>query len=76
MNYDDLKRKFADNANPEDAKHLAGYMRNQFKFYGYQTLQRREIYHQFLLSEKKKKTINWRLLNLARSVSRNAVLCL
>lgn len=40
-------------------------MRNQFEFYGYHTPQRRAIYHNFLLEEKKKQRIDWTLLNQA-----------
>lgn len=65
MNYQELKQKFKKNQNVAQAKQLAGYMRNQFEFYGYQTPQRRAIYHQFLLTEKKKQTIDWGLLNQA-----------
>lgn len=63
MLYQELKEKFAENADPEKAKQLSAYMRNQFTYYGYQTKARKDIYHQFLLNEKKKKTINWRLLD-------------
>lgn len=65
MFYQELKEKFERNANPEQARQLAGYMRNQFKFYGLHTPERRNIYHDFLLEEKKKKQIDWALLNQA-----------
>ena len=65
MFYQELKTNFEEKANPEQAQQLAGYMRNQFKFYGLHTPERRKIYHDFLLREKKKKKIDWNLLNRA-----------
>lgn len=65
MFYQELKANFEEKANPEQAQQLAGYMRNQFKFYGLHTPERRKIYHDFLLREKKKKKIDWNLLNRA-----------
>lgn len=35
MFYQELKANFEEKANPEQAQQLAGYMRNQFKFYGF-----------------------------------------
>lgn len=65
MNLETLRAEFEAQADEEKAKHIAGYMRNQFPFYGLQTPQRRAIYHDFLREEKKKKQINWDLLNQA-----------
>ena len=65
MFYQELKANFEEKANPEQAQQLAGYMRNQFKFYGLHTPERRKIYHDFLLREKKKNKIDWNLLNRA-----------
>ena len=65
MFYQELKANFEEKANSEQAQQLAGYMRNQFKFYGLHTPERRKIYHDFLLREKKKKKIDWNLLNRA-----------
>lgn len=55
MFYQELKTNFEEKANPEQAQQLAGYMRNQFKFYGLHTPERRKIYHDFLLREKKRR---------------------
>lgn len=65
MFYQELKANFEEKANSEQAQQLAGYMRNQFKFYGLHTPERRKIYHDFLLREKKKNKIDWNLLNRA-----------
>lgn len=65
MLYQELKEKFTENADPEKARKMSAYMRNQFIFYGYQSKARKDIYHQFLLDEKKKKKIDWQLLNQA-----------
>lgn len=65
MNIETLKADFSAQVNEEKAIHLAGYMRNQFPFYGLQTPERRAIYHDFLKGEKKKKEIDWKLLDQA-----------
>ena len=65
MFYQELKEKFIENADLEKAKQMAAYMRNQFAFYGYQSKARKDLYHQFLLNEKKRKMIDWGLLNQA-----------
>ncbi|RVU77628.1 DNA alkylation repair protein [Lactobacillus xujianguonis] len=65
MELEELKVKFGQKVNLLQAKQLASYMRNQFSFYGLHTPERRLIYHDFLLAEKKSKQINWKLLNEA-----------
>lgn len=65
MNIETLKKEFSARANEEKANHLVGYMRNQFLFYGLQTPERRAIYHNFLKDEKKKKEVDWKLLDQA-----------
>ena len=65
MNIETLKKEFSARANEEKANHLVGYMRNQFLFYGLQTPERRAISHNFLKDEKKKKEVDWKLLDQA-----------
>lgn len=65
MNIETLKKEFSARANEEKANYLVGYMRNQFLFYGLQTPERRAIYHNFLKDEKKKKEVDWKLLDQA-----------
>ena len=65
MNIETLKKEFSARANEEKANHLVGYMQNQFLFYGLQTPERRAIYHNFLKDEKKKKEVDWKLLDQA-----------
>jgi len=52
--YQELKANFEEKANSEQAQQLAGYMRNQFKFYGLHTPERRKIYHDFLCEKRKR----------------------
>lgn len=65
MKINDLKEAFAEKANADNAQHMAKYMRNQFVFYGLKTPERKNAYHQFLKEEKKKKQIDWDLLDQA-----------
>ena len=65
LNYLELKNKFEQEANSELAQHMAKYMRNQFVFYGYQSVKRKQVYHQELLAEKKQREIDWQLLDQA-----------
>lgn len=60
-----LQAQFENKANSEQAKMLASYMRDQFKFYGLHTPERRACYKNFLKQEKQKKQIDWKLLNQA-----------
>lgn len=60
-----LKVQFQNKANPQQAKMLGKYMRDQFKFYGLHTPERRSCYKDFLKEEKRKKKIDWNLLNNA-----------
>lgn len=63
--YSQLKQQFQAKADPQQAKQLAGYMRNQFDFYGLHTPDRRACYHDFLKQEKHKGQVDWLLLNKA-----------
>ncbi|MCD7122041.1 DNA alkylation repair protein [Limosilactobacillus albertensis] len=63
LDYGQLKERFARNTNPERARQMKKYLRNRFEFYGYQTKERKAIYHQSLLAEKKQDQIDWELLD-------------
>jgi 3-methyladenine DNA glycosylase AlkD len=65
LNYQELQRTFARDANGKLAEQMSAYMRNQFEFYGYQSAARKKVYHQQLIQEKKQHQINWQLLNQA-----------
>lgn len=65
MNYEQIRERFLANRDPIRAKQMAAYMRNQFNFYGYQSVPRKAVYHQQLLAEKKQKRIDWVLLDQA-----------
>ena len=61
--YSELKEKFEANRDDENAVKMAAYMRNLFSFYGLSTPKRKAIYKDFLKSEKRKKIIDWDLLD-------------
>lgn len=65
MNIEDLKKNFEKRANEDNAIQIAKYLRNQFVFYGLKSPARRDAYHQILKDEKKKKQIDWDLLDQA-----------
>ena len=58
-----IKREFEQNSNPENAVRMENYMRNQFKFYGIKTPQRRAIYSELIKREVKLKRIDWIFLD-------------
>lgn len=57
-----LKEKFEKNGNEENSRAMEKYMRNQFKFYGIKTKDRRELYKDLIKSEKKSKKVDWKFL--------------
>lgn len=63
MKYEQLAALFAKNADKERAKKMARYMRNQFLFYGIESPRRKALYKDWLKEERKKKTIDWALLD-------------
>lgn len=65
MDYQLLKEKFDQQADPARAEQMERYMRNRFKFYGLQSKPRQALYHQELLAEKKAGQIDWTLLEQA-----------
>ncbi len=62
--YQQIKKLFEANKNPEKAAQEARYMRNQFRFYGMQTPMRRSLYKDFLQEEKKRGEIDWDFLDV------------
>lgn len=69
MNIEDLKKNFEKRANEDNAIQMAKYLRNQFVFYGLKSPVRRDAYHQILKDEKKKKQIDWDLLDQRGMIS-------
>ena len=65
MNIEGLKKNFEKRANEDNAIQMAKYLRNQFVFYGLKSPARRDAYHQILKDKKKKKQIDWDLLDQA-----------
>lgn len=65
MEYQKLKQKFETHQNQEQAIQMKKYMRNQFEFYGYHSLERKQVYQQELHAEKQNKKIDWNLLQQA-----------
>ena len=61
--YEELKRKFEESKDKENAISMAKYMRNLFPFYGIPTPKRKAVYKDFLKEEKKLEKIDWELLD-------------
>ncbi len=61
--YHKIKALFEAQRNEEKASKMAAYMRNQFPFYGLQTPERKAVYKDFLKQEKRKKMVDWALLD-------------
>ncbi len=59
-----LKQQFELHANAEKAKPMAAYMRNQFKFFGIQSVERQTIYKELINHDKKGGIIDWEMLDL------------
>ena len=58
----EIENIYKSHANPERAKKMAAYMRNNFEFYGLPAGLRRELSKAYIKEGKKIKSINWDLL--------------
>lgn len=63
--YQQLKQALIKNGDPEIAKQMKSYLRNQFEFYGLKSPERRKSYHDLIKAEKKNRKVDWDFLNLA-----------
>lgn len=61
--YLEIKKIFESKEDKENAIAMSKYMRNMFDFYGLSTPKRKEIYNDFIKSEKKSKRIDWTFLD-------------
>ena len=61
--YEELKRKFEESKDKENAISMAKYMRNLFLFYGIPTPKRKAVYKTLLREEKKLGKIDWQFLD-------------
>lgn len=61
--YLEIKKLFESKEDKENAIAMSKYMRNMFDFYGLSTPKRKEIYNDFIKSEKKSKKIDWTFLD-------------
>lgn len=62
--YKSIKIKFEENSNAENSLEMEKYMRNQFKFYGIKTKERRSLYKDLIKDDKKRGKIDWDFLYL------------
>ena len=60
--FDEIKRAFEQLRNPEKSMQMSAYMRNQFKYYGIPTPERRAAYKSILQQARKTKSVDWELL--------------
>ncbi len=64
MNKFNLVKEMFENAqNPENAAAMSAYMKNKFDFYGIPSPERKELYKDFLKSEKTSKNVDWDFLD-------------
>ena len=61
--YLEIKAKFEENKDEDNAVKMSAYMRNLFRFYGLPTPKRKALYKDFIKEEKKKKIIDWDFLD-------------
>ncbi len=61
--YLEIKKAFESREDKENAVAMSRYMRNLFDFYGLPTPKRKDIYNNFIKSEKKLKKIDWEFLD-------------
>ena len=61
--YFDIKKRFEEKEDKENAAQMAKYMRDQFVFYGLPTPKRKALYKDFLKEEKKSGQIDWAFLD-------------
>jgi 3-methyladenine DNA glycosylase AlkD len=62
--YNHLTQSLACFADENKARQMAAYMRNQFKFYGVQAAERKQLYSELIKRDKKLGIIDWHLLDL------------
>lgn len=60
--YQSLKKLFEAHSNPERAMAMSKYMKDQFHFYGIAAANRKNLYKDFLKSEKATKSVDWAFL--------------
>lgn len=61
--YTNIKHLFEQNRDEENAVKMSKYMRDLFDFYGLSTPKRKDVYNNFIKSEKKLKKIDWEFLD-------------
>ena len=62
--YIELKRRFEENKDDNNAIQMSKYRRDQFKFYGIKAIKRKKIYKDLIRKEKENKEIDWKLLDI------------
>ena len=61
--YAEIRNRFEESADQENAVKMAKYMRNLFSFYGIPTPKRKKLYRDILKEEKKTKIVDWEFLD-------------
>lgn len=61
--YETLKKLFENHSNPERAISMSKYMKDQFSFYGIAAVDRKNLYKDFLKTEKRQGTLDWAFLD-------------
>lgn len=63
MKYEDIRERFEELRDENEARHMSAYMRNQFRNYGIRTPQRRAIYASFLREARQSGIIDRELID-------------
>lgn len=61
--YETIKKLFESHSNPERAISMSKYMKDQFSFYGITAADRKNLYKDFLKTEKKQDSIDWKFID-------------
>ncbi|CAI3414605.1 DNA alkylation repair protein [Enterococcus cecorum] len=61
--YETIKKFFESHSNPERAISMSKYMKDQFSFYGIAAADRKNLYKDFLKTEKKQDSIDWKFID-------------
>lgn len=61
--YQSLKKLFEAHSNPERAVSMSKYMKDQFSFCGIAAADRKNLYKDFLKTEKKQDSIDWKFID-------------
>ena len=63
IKYETIKKLFESHSNSERAISMSKYMKDQFSFYGITAADRKNLYKDFLKTDKKQDSIDWKVID-------------